>query len=218
MAPLRPGVPAVGTRRRIGCLGGCLGTLLSGILILLIIGVPVTLGVVGLLAPWNFYFGGHFHLLAGWQGWGRLHDPQSGADYDLWIRLQPTVPRLRASPMRGLAYLCTPRGERIRLSVGGSFLERHGVDLTGVPLHFYLHRYVAFWGLNGDPRPHLDLYGAFGDSVLNLEDRGSLMRAFAPDGALRQPGQPVRRAENLQLTIHESTPWVISPACPRAGD
>jgi hypothetical protein len=202
-------VPRAG-RRRHGCLG-CLGSLVG----LAVLAFAVVIGLNALLAPWNFYMGGHFHWLAGWQGWGRLETQTSGGAYDLWIRLEPVTPAYRKSPIQGLAYLCTPRGERIRLKLGGSMPRTHGTDLTGVPLHFYMDHYTPMNPFNADYRPYIDLYGAFGDRVLVMEDHATIARAFNPDGTVhRGPGPSQPRTENVQVMFHESTPWTTGPACP----
>jgi hypothetical protein len=45
------------------------------------------------VAPWNFNFGGHFHPLGGWQGWGRFHSTSGGGDYDMWVRFERSPSR-----------------------------------------------------------------------------------------------------------------------------
>lgn len=204
-------------RRRVGCLGGCLGGLLKGLILIVVAGVVVTLGLSALLAPWNFYFGGHFHIIPGWQGWGRLHSTAAGGDYNLWIRLNPVTPKYRGSPLRGVAVLCTPRGERFSLNVGGDMPRQHGTDLTAVPLHLWLTHRTSFWNLNSSNRPSLDLYGSFGHSELNMEDRGSLARTFNSDGTVLQRTPPHRpwAQENVHVTFTESTVWALSPPCPK---
>lgn len=200
-----------------GCLG-CLGCLPR----LLLLGVALyaaMLVMFGLLAPWNLYFGGHFHPMGGWQGWGRLHSESAGGDYFMWIRLGVTMPALRISPITGVAYLCTPRGEHFHLNLGGSMPREHGTDLTGVPLHFYMSNRGVF-NISADHRPYIDLYGSFGDSQLIMEDHGSLANAFNRDGSLsdsRQRNRP-RSHENIQVTFKESTPWVLVPSCPKSLD
>jgi hypothetical protein len=66
--------------------------------------------------------------------------------------------------------------------------------------------------------PHIDLYGAFGDSRLDVEDRGSIARAFNSDGSLNKPNAAAhgRPAENIHFALLESSAW-RSPPCPRAS-
>jgi hypothetical protein len=179
--------------------------------------VAFTGTLVFLLAPWNFYYGGHFHLFGGWSGWGKLHSNVAGGDYHLWIQLGTPTPGRYKSPLKGTAILCTPRGEHYWLHFGGSLPRDHGTDLAGVPLHLYLYQYSNF-SMGGDQRPHIDLYGAFGDSRLALEDRGSIARAFNSDGSLSKSNVTThsRPTENIQFTLLESSAW-RRPPCPPAS-
>ncbi|HVO46102.1 MAG TPA: hypothetical protein VMT29_07165 [Steroidobacteraceae bacterium] len=197
-------------RKRVGCLGGVLRALLFGVALFYVL--------CALLAPWNFYFGGHLHLIPGWQGGGWLRTTTSGGDYYLWIRLNPTTPGQRKSPLQGVAYLCTPHQERFRLKLYGSILQSHGTDLTGVPLHLYMHPRAGFFQISAHNDPVIDLYGSFGDARFVAEDRSSLARAFNPDGTLYKHDQKERhRSENVTVTFLEGSPWTISPDCPPAS-
>jgi len=207
MGPLdRPARP----RRR-----GCIGCLTQSALAL-VFGCAVVYVMFILLAPWNFYFGGHFHLVPGWTGRGWIHSTAAGGNYYLWVRFEPTTPGYRRSPLKGTAFLCTPRGERYRLHFGGSMPRKHGTDLRGVPIHLYLYNWPLFGQFTGDRRPKLDFYGTFGNSKLTMEDRGSLARAFRGDGTLHGPQDrnvPWKQ-ESVPVTLEEDTSWVLSPACP----
>jgi hypothetical protein len=49
---------------------------------------------------------------------------------------------------------------------------------------------------------------------VNVEDRGSIGTAFAPDGTVRQAFASVRHSsENIHLTFNE-VPGVMAPECP----
>ena len=194
-------------------LRGCLGCLVQPTLALLGGGVLLYL-ICLLLAPWNFYFGGHFHLVPGWTGQGWMHSSAAGGDYFLFVRFEPTVPGYRKSPINGNAFLCTPRGEKFRLHFGGSMPRGHGTDLRGVPIHLYFYKWAALQ-LSPDRHPSFDLYGTFGDSELIMEDHGSLSSAFRPDGTLYGPrdhrsGKPA----NSHVTLSEDSSWVPTIACP----
>jgi hypothetical protein len=197
-----------------GCLTGCLTTLLG----IFAFGIAVVLLLDALLAPWTFFYGGHFHIVPGWQAWGRMHSEAAGGDYFVWIRIAPSTPARRKSPIQGMAYLCTPRGERYRLRFGGTMPRDAGTDLTGKPLHFYLYHWPLF-SLNADPHPKIDLYGAFSGAQLIMEDRGSLATEFNADASLHGPQERnrPRGTENVHVTFEESTPWVMSPDCPGRG-
>ena len=192
---------------------GCLGTLL--ILVAVLVGGGVFAYFV---APWNFNFGGHFHPLGGWQGQGRFHSASGGGDYDMWIRFEITIPKRLQSPLSGTAILCSPRGERLVLTLSGDMPRDHGTDLANVPLQLYLHRIAPLATTIEGRRPHIDLWGAFGDSVLEVEDRGSIGRAFAPDGTVRAPEAKVPSSpENIHITFNEVPARALAPDCPRAG-
>ena len=196
-------------RRRRGCLGCLIQPALA-----LLGGGALLYVIFMLLAPWNFYFGGHFHLVPGWTGKGWMHSSASGGDYFLLVRLEPTMPGYRKSPFNGNAFLCTPNGEKFRLRFGGDMPRGHGTDLRGVPIHLYFYNWTAFQ-VSPDRRPRFDLYGTFGDSELIMEDKGSLSSAFRPDGTLYGPRDHRSRSpENCRVTLREDPSWVSSPACP----
>ena len=170
-----------------------------------------------LLAPWNFYFGGHFHLVPGWSGRGWMPSAAAGGDYSLWVSFTPTTPGYRKSPLKGTAILCSPRGEKFRLHFGGDMPRRHGTDLRGVPIHLYLYNWPLLANFVGDRRPSFDLYGAFGNSELVMDDRGSLARAFRPDGTLAGPRdhRPWKQ-ESTRLVLKEDSSFAFNPPCPVA--
>ncbi|HSS40637.1 MAG TPA: hypothetical protein VLT58_17860 [Polyangia bacterium] len=202
------------SRRQAKRRAGCLGTLLGlGALVIVCLTIAGVFAFV--VAPWNFNFGGHFHPLGGWQGRARFHSATAGGDYDMWLSFEVTVPQRLRSPLKGTAVLCTPRGERLVLSLSGDMPRNHGADLRNVPLHLYLHRLAPLATTIEGRRPHLDLYGAFGDAVLNVEDRGSIGTAFGPDGAVRQSHANVQQStENIHMTFTEVS-GMQARDCPR---
>lgn len=192
---------------------GCAGCLAQSALALAG-GCTLLYLLYALLAPWNFYFGGHFHFVPGWTGRGWMRSA-AGRNYYLWIRFTPTTPGYRKSPLRGTAFLCTPRGEKFRLNFGGSMPAKHGADLRGVPIHLYLYNWPLLNQFSGDRRPSLDLYGSFGKAELTLEDRGSLAPAFRPDGSLHVPRDRVPwTQESARVTLEEDSSWTFIPSCP----
>jgi hypothetical protein len=192
---------------------GCLGCLIQPALALLGGGALLYLICI-LVAPWNFYFGGHFHLVPGWTGRGWMHASDAGGDYFLLVRFEPTVPGYRKSPFNGNAFLCTPRGEKFRLHFGGDMPRGHGTDLRGVPIHLYFFKWSGIQ-VSPDRRPRFDLYGTFGDSELIMEDHGSLSNQFRSDGTLYGPRDHRPGTQgNSQVTLREDPSWVSSSACP----
>jgi hypothetical protein len=208
-----PPQPLAHPRR--GCLSGCLVGCVKALFAILIIGGGLVLLLDAALAPYTYYYGGHFHL-PGWQGQGWIHSEAAGGDYWLWLRIDPTTPAYRKSDINGLAYLCTPKGERFRLNVGGMLPRNRPTNTIGVPIHLYMHNRPIFWQFNNDQRPSLDFYGAFGDRQLVLENRGSLPTAFRSDGTLYPLNDPNRpwSKERVTFTLYESSPWTVGPPCP----
>ncbi len=171
------------------------------------------MGLNALLAPYNYYMGGHFHWLPGWQGLARFHTVTSGGDYVLWLRFNPTTPGYLKSSLNGNAYLCTPRGERFTLHMGGSMPRNTGRDLAGVPLHLYMFRYTTGAQLSGDTRPKIDLWGSFGDRVLTVDDHATVAHAFNADATLNDGHWEASRDEAVHFVLHEGSPWTIRPSC-----
>ena len=134
----------------------------------------------------------------------------------MWVSFEITVPKRLQSPLSGTAILCTPRGERLKLTLSGDMPRNHGANLANVPLHLYLHRIAPLATTTEGRRPHIDLWGAFGDSVLEVEDRGSIGMAFAPDGTVREPGVKLPHSdENIHITFKEVPATALPPDCPR---
>lgn len=103
-------------KARSGCLIQVVGALMLGVIVALL--------VIAITAPWAFYMGGGFHIIPMWQGWGRLHSTASGGDYVLFVSFSPRNGTRGVPHVAGRGELCTPRGERYTLSVGGDF-EKH---------------------------------------------------------------------------------------------
>jgi hypothetical protein len=132
----------------------------------------------------------------------------------MWVIFDVTVPRRLRSPLGGTAVLCTPRGERLVLDLAGDMPRDHDADLRNVPLHLYLHKLAPLATTIEGRHPHIDLYGAFGDSVLKVEDQGSIGTAFTPDGTVRQSFAKVPQStENIHITFEE-VPGLMAPKCP----
>lgn len=150
----------------------------------LALGVVLLLASNAIFTPWSFYMGGHFHLYPQWSGWGRMHSNLAG-DYILYVQLSPTSGgrgTYRAVPhIRGQGFLCTPRGERYRLRVGGDFGKASGTDLQGKSAYLYMNNYTVF---TSGTAPSLEFRGKWNNPDLVLDDHGSINRAFDPDGVL----------------------------------
>jgi hypothetical protein len=163
---------------------GCLGCLWQCALVL-VVGSILLIALTGLFYPWSFYLGGRFHILPAWQGWGRAH-AQSG-DYLLWLYFWPTP---RGSKMyletnlTGDAYVCTPRGENIRLRLGGGTRKHLNLSTDGEPIHFYMFYRPWNGAFVTERRPRIELRGNWRNPNLLMNDEGSINRAFQSDGSV----------------------------------
>jgi hypothetical protein len=181
------GIPpqiSTGTKPRRGCLG-CLWQTLWQCTLILGLGAILLIAMTGLFYPWAFYLGGRFHILPYWQGWGKLH-AKSG-DYLLFVSFEPTP---RGSKMyletnlTGTAYVCTPRGERIRLRMGGGMRKHLKLSTDGEAIHLYMNYWP--WNANfiSDHNPSLEFRGHWQNPNLMMDDHSSIARAFQPDGSV----------------------------------
>jgi hypothetical protein len=202
-----------GARWGLGCLAGCLWRLLA----VFLLGAVLVLAIYAVFAPWAFFLGGQFHPLAYWQGWGRLHS-SAGGDYALFVRMWPSSGSRSGYPgVTGTAELCTPRGETYSLRMGGGFLNKHvGLHANGQPMHLYMNRrpwYANF--VQAERRPRLDLYGAWHDPDLVMDDHGTLSAAFLPDGSLYvgPEGHQPARGEAASVTLRGGSHSAFVDAC-----
>jgi hypothetical protein len=192
-------------RRRgcLGCLGGVIATLGSGLLL----GAILYMGILAVFAPWAYYLGGTFHLIPEWQGWGRARTKTG--DFVLFVRMVPwtgrqTWARLTGPSVRGMATICTPNGKLYSLRLSGDFTNKSvGIDTDDQPMHLWLY-YRPFWfQFNSERRPAFELYGTWHNPDFVSDDRGTLARAFLPDGSAylgpkeHQPG----RGDPVSVTL-----------------
>jgi hypothetical protein len=197
-----PGMPAP---RKAG--HGCVVQVLAA----LVFGVAVLMGIMAVFTPWGFYMGGRFHIIPQWTGWGRMHSNIAG-DYAVLMTFSPKTGRhMGLTHVTGNAWICTPRGEKFNLRLGGDFQNPHGIDLQGKTAHIYASYYSTF---NGSTAPSLDFRGKWNNPDLVLDDGGSLNRAFDPGGALvtNHHMRPYKQ-EVVPLTLHEGGKSEFNAAC-----
>ena len=206
-----PGMPAP-RRRGHGCLVQLLGALALGAILFLIISAVFT--------PWAFYMGGHFHWLPSWQGVGRLHSNSSGGDYAIYLYFYPQIRRYSGPRhVAGQALLCTPRGEKFSLTLGGDFGKPqdgwNGHDLNGKTASFYMFNRTAAHILSGaSPRPDLELRGRWSNPDLVLDDHSSIQRNFNHDARLYPDGKTrPYMGEISPITLRESGKSDFDAAC-----
>jgi len=164
---------------------GCFGCLWQ-VGLVLVLGAVLMIALTGLFYPWAFYLGGKFHIIPFWQGWGRAH-AKSG-DYLVWVQFEPT-PRgskmYLASNLRGNAYLCTPRGERLPMHLGGGMRKHLNLSTDGEAINLYMDYWPRWYGqFIGDKRPYLEFRGNWRNPNLVMDDHGSIGRGFQPDGTV----------------------------------
>jgi hypothetical protein len=199
-------------KRRKGCLG-CLG---QSVLVL-VLGAVFLTALTGLFYPWAFYLGGKFHIVPMWQGWGRLHG--KAGDYLVWVQFEPT-PRgskmYLESNLTGNAYLCTPRGERFPMHLGGGMPKHLNLSTDGEPIHLYMN-YWPLWygGFINDRRPSLEFRGKWQNPKIVMDDHGSIANAFEPDGTVyrgHSPNHPYS-TEGIPITFMEGPRSEFDDAC-----
>ena len=199
------------TKARTGCLG-CLWQ----VGLVLFLGVVLVTALTGLY-PWAFYLGGKFHIIPLWQGWGRAH-AKSG-DYLIWVQFEPTPQGSRMIPhsnLRGIGYLCTPRGEKLRLHLGGSMRPHLNLSTDGEKIGLYMDYWPALTGqFIGDRRPYLEFNGNWRNPNLVMDDHGSIGRGFQPDGTVYRghEGNRPYMQEVVPITFSASPRSEFDKAC-----
>lgn len=191
---------------------GCLMQLVYALLL----GIVVVGGITALVAPWGFFMGGRFHVLPMWQGVGRLHSNRAGGDYVLHIWFYPSIRKgTGLTHVAGNGELCTPRGEKFYLGLGGDFEKNLRLDTNGKKATFYMSNRSVKSQFSGKDAPHLELRGRWNNPDLVLDDHGSIARAFEPDATLYTGHSPSRpyMAEVSPVTLHEGGRADFDAAC-----
>jgi hypothetical protein len=165
--------------------GGCLGCLWQ-VGITLVLAAVLLIALTGVFYPWGFYLGGKFHILPMWSGWGTAH-AKSG-DYVVWIQFEPTPSKSKmylGSSLTGQATVCTPRGERLRMHLGGSMRKHLNLSTEGEPISLYMFYWpIGYGSFIADHRPSLEFRGNWRNPDLVADDHGSIARSFNADGSV----------------------------------
>ena len=175
------------------------------------------LAITAAFAPWGFYLGGKFHIVPYWQGWGVFHS--KNGDYPLFVRFEPT-PGGRGvhggSWVDGVAFLCTPRGERFRMNLGGRMRSPLRVSTDGEAIDLWMFNWpIISAQFTGDHRPELDLRGQWQNPRLVLNDGGSITRSFQADGSVYR-GHDVNHPyakDPLPIILSEGSKSDFNAAC-----
>ena len=183
----------------------------------LVASVILFTAMTGLLYPWAFYLGGKFHIMPFWQGWGRMHS--KGGDYLVWVQFEPT-PRgskmYLESNLTGRALVCTPRGERLPMHLGGGIRKHLNLSTDGEAIHLYMDYWpLGFGGFITDHRPSLQFRGHWQNPSLLMDDHGSVANAFEPDGSVYRGHSPNRpySTEGASITFVQGSSSEFDQAC-----
>lgn len=168
-------------RRRTGCLG-CLWQ----VGFLLVLGLILSVGLTGVFYPWAFYLGGKFHIIPMWYGWGTAH--AKNGNYVVWVQFEPTPRGSRmfaASNLTGNARVCTPRGERLFMHLGGTMRKNLDLSTDGEHISLYMdHWPLGYGSFIADHRPSIEFRGNWRNPNIVMDDHGSIGRAFNADGTV----------------------------------
>ncbi len=184
--------------------------------VLLVIIAVVLVGLPAIFTPWGFFMGGRFHVIPSWTGWGKMHSTRAGGDYVIMMTISPkTGRRMGLTHVDGNAWLCTPRGEKFTLHLGGDFQKDIRLDTNGKTARFYMDNNSVKSQFSGERRPYLELNGKWKNPDLALDDHGSIARNFEPDGSLYSGHSSSRpyMAEVVPVTLREGGKAEFEEAC-----
>jgi hypothetical protein len=185
--------------------------------VFVVAGLAIWVGIMALFAPWGYFMGGHFHPYPAWTGWGEAHAPAGDFPMFVAINPSPSSKTLGWPGFQGVLLLCTPAGERYFLGLGGYLENKHpGLDTDGQPVNFFVNNYYLLLGpRTTNNRPKFQLWGAWNNPNLVLEDRGTLASAFTPDGrAYLGPTQnQPPNGSNLSVTLAPGGWSAFQAAC-----
>ena len=206
----------LGLQRRPRSRFGCLGCLVQCAVILALGGVLVV-AIIAVFAPWGFYLGGKFHWLPQWQGVGTMH-AKSGK-YVIYLYFYPTSSGQRIVPesaVKGQGYLCSPRHEIFRMTLGGSMRRGLNLNTDGEKIGLYMHHRPVFAFTQGyDHRPRLELRGHWQNPNLVMDDHSSIQRNFESDGSVYRGGGKERpyMGEIVPVTLQPGSYSDFEAAC-----
>jgi hypothetical protein len=174
------------------------------------------LAITAVFAPWGFYLGGNFHIVPEWQGLGTLH-AKSG-NYVVYVRFQPRPSGSKVYPgpsVGGIGYLCSPRGEKFRMKLGGGMPRGIGKNTDGQKINLYMYYWSTWSSFSVSHRPSIELQGRWKNPNVEMDDHGSIYRAFNPDGTVYQGGNSAKPyvGEVVPVTLVPGTYSDFEAAC-----
>jgi hypothetical protein len=202
-------VPVAPRKSRLGCVAQFWLVIGAAFLFLL--------AFQAIFMPWAYYLGGHFHYLPEWDGMGTAH-AADGRDYIIFVSIYPNVrhPGRYDTSLQGTGYVCTPKGEKIQLKASASMDKHLGMDTQGKKIRIGMHRTGTLASVvNSDYRPSIEFDGIWRRDEIAVDDRGSLGRAFEPDGSVYTGHSPKRGPSfpAVQFTIRAATSREFDKAC-----
>lgn len=198
-------------RRRLGCL--------PGLALLAVLGGAGVAALNLVNAPWIYVVGGRLRPLPVWQGTGVAEGP--GGRYRLYVWFSPARAGTSVRPVtsiRGAGYLCTPRGERLAVRVGGGASGQVWRRMDGHEFHLYIqHQPSTRAAIDGvSSWPNLVLKGRWVGPDLALDDDAGLQRTFTRDGRLRPgPGPWTASLRPASIRLAETAWWPFGARCPQ---
>jgi hypothetical protein len=196
-------------RKGIGCL--------PAMLIFLIVGPVFIMAIDWLFAPWIYGVGHRTRWLPVWAGVGAVQTPVGAYKVGIWFSPRPSGSRiLPSASVLGSGYVCTPSGKRYTLKVTGGASGRIWNDMDGHEFHLSAYHQPAFASVGGDRRPSLEFSGRWAGADLEMNDEGSLGRAFLPDGGLSPKSNLANaKAEGVPIRFTETGWWWFGGDCLR---
>jgi len=120
-----------------------------------------------------------------------------------------------ASHLTGLADVCTPRGERFRMRLGGSMRKNLNLSTDGEAISLYMNYWPWYGTFVADHRPRLEFRGKWQNPNIVMDDHGSIGRAFLPDGTVYrgQGGSRPYMDEVVPITFVQGSRSELDRAC-----
>jgi len=184
------------------------------LILLLLLGIGF-LAVTAVFAPWAFYLGGKFHWYPYWSGWGRLHSNISG-DYVIYVSFEPSPGGTGSLStfVSGVGYVCTPRGDRIRMTLVGTMRKHLNLSTDGEAMYIKIY-HRPYFSSSPERRPRVELRGHWRNPDLVMNDDGSISRSFEPDGGVYLGNGANRpyKSEVVPITLKQGSYSEFKDAC-----
>ncbi|HET6267060.1 MAG TPA: hypothetical protein VFG11_05015, partial [Acidobacteriota bacterium] len=136
-------------------------------------------------------------------------------EYAIYFGMEPSTRAKYNQCVKGNAYVCTPRGETIRLTLSGTMNKNLNLSTDGEKINITMHKTGFFSNFSGDWRPRLEFHGQWQNPNLVGNDNGSIDRAFQPDGSVYMGHDPNRpyQLEILTITLKPGSYSDFEKAC-----